>query len=71
MVEFGLTTDFPALAGAELILNTVRVEAEAGILGLTLEDADSDITPLIARPDLEITKDLPGVEISIGDVLVY
>ncbi|WP_197484358.1 DUF11 domain-containing protein [Halioglobus sp. HI00S01] len=71
VVEFGLTTDFPALAGAELILNTVRVEAEAGILGLTLEDADSDITPLIARPDLEITKDLPGVEISIGDVLVY
>ena len=68
---FGLTADFPAASGVELITNTVVLEDDGGSLVGPITKEDSDITPLIATPDLVVTKSSTAASVKVDDTVIY
>ncbi|MEP5566605.1 MAG: hypothetical protein ABJN62_02105 [Halioglobus sp.] len=68
---FGLTTDFPAASGVDLILNTVVLEDDGGSLVGPIVKEGSDITPLIATPDLVVTKSSTAASVKVDDTVIY
>lgn len=71
VVLFGLTTDFPAAAGVDLVSNTVVLEDDGGSLIGPIIAEDSDTTPLIATPDLIVTKRSDASLLEVGNTVVY
>ncbi|WP_170287445.1 DUF11 domain-containing protein [Halioglobus maricola] len=69
--DFGLITDFPAAAGVDLINNTAVLADDGSSQVGPLEVDSSDITPVIANPDMEITKTTESPPPREGDVIVY
>ncbi|MEM8548529.1 MAG: hypothetical protein AAGF46_10255, partial [Pseudomonadota bacterium] len=69
--RFGLDVVFPAAAGSELIVNTVDITDDGNNSLVPSTDMDSDDTPLIAVPDIYVTK-APNVNITReGEQIVY
>ncbi|PLW85697.1 hypothetical protein C0029_13905 [Halioglobus japonicus] len=69
--DFGLITDFPAAAGVNLITNTAVLTDDGSSQVGPLEVESSDITPVIANPDMEVTKTSDSPLPREGDVIVY
>ncbi len=68
--RFGLLVDFPALSGVDNILNTATLSDDGLNGGGNAIAADN--TPIIAAPDLVVTKDTPTRVIrKVGEELAY
>ena len=73
IINFGLTVDNPVPPGVVQIDNAADVADDAthGEDPTPLDNHDEDVTPLVAGPDLTITKD-DGVDIAAaGSTLIY
>ncbi|MEM1403615.1 MAG: hypothetical protein AAGG55_09820 [Pseudomonadota bacterium] len=69
--RFGLDVVFPAAAGSDLIINTVDITDDGNNSLVPSTDMDSDDTPLIAVPDIYVTK-APDVSITDeGQQIIY
>lgn len=69
--EFGLLVDFPAAAGVDNVVNSATLSDDGLNGGAGSVDA-SDNTPIIAAPDLVVTKDTDTRVIRrVGEELVY
>lgn len=70
-VQFGLDVLFPAAAGRELIVNSVDISDDGNNSLLPSTDSAADNTPLIAVPDIYVSK-TPDVDVvREGDAIVY
>lgn len=71
-VKFGLSVVYPVPALADLILNTVDLMDDGtNSLGVPLTDQAMDTTPLLAVPDLTITKKSDSGTIHVKDIVTY
>ena len=68
---FGLDVIFPADVGRELITNTVDITDDGANSIVPSTDTDSDNTPLIAAPDLFVTKTPNVTQTDRGQVIIY
>jgi uncharacterized repeat protein (TIGR01451 family) len=69
--RFGLDVVFPAAAGRELIINNVDIRDDGGNSLLPSTDSDTDDTPLIAVPDIYVSKQTNATVVQAGDSIVY
>ncbi|MGV6852310.1 MAG: hypothetical protein ACWA5R_09075 [bacterium] len=72
-IVFAVVTDTPVPAGVEMLVNQASI-ADDGSNGPDItpgDNSDGDTTPLIAAPDLTITKDDGGVSSVAGGVVTY
>ncbi|MDP5052473.1 MAG: hypothetical protein NWP69_01670 [Congregibacter sp.] len=70
-VRFGLDVNFPAAAGRELIINNVDISDDGSNSLTPSTDMDTDDTPLIAVPDIYVTKQTDATTVNLGDNIVY
>ncbi|EAQ97278.2 DUF11 domain-containing protein [Congregibacter litoralis] len=70
-VRFGLDVNFPAAAGRELIINTVEITDDGNNSLAPSTDSDADNTPLIAVPDIYVTKQTDAGIVRVGDNIIY
>lgn len=70
-VRFGLDVNFPAAAGRELIINNVDITDDGANSLAPSTDADTDDTPLIAVPDIYVTKRTDATIVNRGDNIIY
>ena len=69
--QFGLSTDYPAAAGVDLIANSVLLQDDGrNEIGRISVEAN-DITPLIATPDIIVEKSTSAQYVKEGDTIVY
>lgn len=70
-LSFGLDVILPAAAGRDLIINNVEITDDGNNSLTPSTDDDTDDTPLIAVPDIYVSKtpDLSVVE--VGDSIIY
>jgi uncharacterized repeat protein (TIGR01451 family) len=68
---FGLDVLFPAAAGRELILNRVEITDDGGTSASPSTDSDIDDTPLIAAPDIFISKTPDVSQTDVGRSVIY
>ncbi|MFK8042274.1 hypothetical protein [Congregibacter sp.] len=69
--RFGLDVNFPAEAGRELIINTVDIEDDGANSVLPATDTDTDDTPLIAVPEIYVSKQTDAGIVREGDSIIY
>ena len=70
--QFGLRVLTPAAAGADFILNTARIMDDGNNgLGSAVTDQDSDVTPIIANPDLTIVKTNDASFVQVDQIITY
>jgi uncharacterized repeat protein (TIGR01451 family) len=70
--QFGLRVLTPAAAGADFINNTARIRDDGNNgLGVVVNDQDSDVTPIIANPDLTILKINDAGFVKVDQTITY
>lgn len=69
--RFGLDVNFPAAAGRELIINNVDITDDGSNSLIPSTDTDTDDTPLIAVPEIYVTKQTDATIVNLGDSIVY
>lgn len=68
---FGLDVVFPAAAGRDLIVNTVEIGDDGSNSPTAATDSDMDNTPLIAVPDIYVSKTTDASIVQEDDTIVY
>jgi uncharacterized repeat protein (TIGR01451 family)/fimbrial isopeptide formation D2 family protein len=69
--RFGLDVNFPAAAGRELIINNVDITDDGSNSLIPSTDTDTDDTPLIAVPEIYVTKQSNANIVRKGDSIIY
>jgi uncharacterized repeat protein (TIGR01451 family) len=70
-VSFGLDVLFPAAAGRDLIINSVDITDDGGNSASPSTDSAVDNTPLIAAPDIYVTKTPDVGEAEVNGTIIY
>ncbi|MFK7828569.1 MAG: hypothetical protein AB8B57_02210 [Congregibacter sp.] len=70
-LRFGLDVVLPAAAGRDLVLNTVSITDDGSNSPSPATDTASDDTPIIATPDIYVSKETAANSAREGDVILY
>lgn len=69
--RFAVTAITPAAAGLASIANTATIRDDGNNSSAVVSANDTDTTPLVAQPDLRVSKSTPASQVDVGDTVVY
>ncbi|MEO0438159.1 MAG: hypothetical protein AAF098_14765 [Pseudomonadota bacterium] len=69
--RFGLDVLFPAAAGVDLLVNAVAIEDDGSNSVIPARDEDVDDTPLVAAPDIYVTKAPDVGATNVNESVIY